>query len=140
MKFEAILLQELIFYMAVDKWDNSFYTWKLKPFMNISGDYSHLGHLISLVKFRALFKNHNLFHNLAEVLNSICIYTFHMRMLFCALAFKKRRHRIGLQRSFIYNLIVIYLATLCQSGILPPQFQLAQLQGVICLPLSEVLN
>lgn len=37
--------------------------------MNISGDYSHLGHLISSVKFRVLSKNDNLLHNTAEVLN-----------------------------------------------------------------------
>jgi len=37
--------------------------------MNISADYSHSGHLISSVKFRALFKNDNLLHNTAEVLN-----------------------------------------------------------------------
>lgn len=69
--------------MAVDKWDKSFYTLNLKPFMNISGDYSHLGHLISLVKFRVLFKNDNLLYNPAEVLNSICIYVLHKHIVLC---------------------------------------------------------
>lgn len=46
--------------------------------MSISGDYSHLGHLISSVKFRALFKNDNLLHNPADVLNSIYIYALYM--------------------------------------------------------------